>query len=624
MDWKGRRAIVGLLSIATAAATLGNGTAVAHAASGYVSAQGTRLTLDGQPFSADGFNDYRVMSVSYSTYTCGGEYADGVVDSELQDMQNAGATVLRTWFYQAYAVDPSTGQIGYWAPFDRVLRLAQKHGLKVIASLADQWGNCENVNWGPTFYKTRAWYQGGYKTATYNGLPLTYYDWVQQIVSRYAGDTRIAFWQLMNEAEALDSSGGACVEGSAAAALRGFADDVAAKVKAIDPNHLVNLGNIGGGQCGIAGADYQYVNGGVPDICEIHDYNGYPEPAYSNPCGAMGKPYFVGERGFNCPGGCGAGDQAARAQTFAQDAAAAFNGQASGYLPWSKSAGGSGGYDIGPGDPAEAALRYWYTMVWGAAAANAAAVELGSLGAGEIAGAHAGNAPPVVQGGATVEAQYGPVSCGPPAPACPGGLNLVSLQAPNQTALATLQKGTPAACNAGLPSLPATALTAAAANACSSVAHLALGGAVPVVADDIQSAAVSQLCGAAGSGAVTIGDLNVAGIQVVGGPGALVPTSSPAPNTTVTLPLVTSEARVDVILNQQGPAPSGGGISVDAVAIRVTVVFGTLYSSSTARIGHADASATCQTPAVGHSASICPLGLGPCAQPVVLPVAARL
>ena len=44
-------------------------------------------------------------------------------------------------------------------------------------------------------------------------------------------------------------------------------------IKAVDHNHLVSLGTLGTGQCGVAGTDYEFVNGGNTDICEYHDYN---------------------------------------------------------------------------------------------------------------------------------------------------------------------------------------------------------------------------------------------------------------------------------------------------------------------------------------------------------------
>ena len=44
-------------------------------------------------------------------------------------------------------------------------------------------------------------------------------------------------------------------------------------IRSFDPNHLISLGTLGGGQCGAQGDDYQTVMS-VPtlDLCEYHDY----------------------------------------------------------------------------------------------------------------------------------------------------------------------------------------------------------------------------------------------------------------------------------------------------------------------------------------------------------------
>ena len=95
---------------------------------------------------------------------------------------------------------------------------------------------------------------------------------------------------------------------NAAATLKSFATDVSGLVKSIDPNHLVSLGTIGGGQCGAQGAEYQDVHA-VPtiDLCEYHDYQpNDPMPGDQwnglqvrlDQCNALHKPLFVGETGI--------------------------------------------------------------------------------------------------------------------------------------------------------------------------------------------------------------------------------------------------------------------------------------------------------------------------------------
>jgi endo-1,4-beta-mannosidase len=280
----------------------------------------------------------------------------------------SGGSVVRTWFFQ------SLGGPGNWAGFDRVVTLAKQHGLRVIATLVNQWGDCEPYVGNPpsTNYKTMSWYESGYRQ-TNDGYRLSYRDYAIAVAARYAGDPTIAFWQLVNEAEDKTATG-ACL-GNAASALRSFADDMVAAIHTVDRNHLINLGTMGGGQCGTAGsANYRLIHAGGIDLCEVHDY-GDPVDALPgdqwngirvriDDCHALGKPIFIGESGIcaevGANGSCGSTMTTSsiqqRAAFFANKMTAAFGAGMVGYLIWMKGTGGTGGLDVGPGDPAEGAM----------------------------------------------------------------------------------------------------------------------------------------------------------------------------------------------------------------------------------------------------------------------------
>jgi hypothetical protein len=82
---------------------------------------------------------------------------------------------------------------------------------------------------------------------------------------------------------------------------------MASVVKANDPNHVLSLGTIGGGQCGTQGADYKTVHAAAGiDVCEYHDYSdNSPIPGDQwngmqvriNQCNELNKPLIVGEIG---------------------------------------------------------------------------------------------------------------------------------------------------------------------------------------------------------------------------------------------------------------------------------------------------------------------------------------
>lgn len=250
-------------------------------------------------------------------------------------MRDAGANTVRTWFFQSYY------EGGGWAPFDRVLRAAAERGLRVIAVLVNHYPDCEPPSGGA---KSIGFYESAFRTPGY-GYPRSFKDYVRMVAEHYAADRTVAFWQLVNEAEACGSDG--------PAALRSFAIEMRSQVRAVDTNHLVSLGTIGTGQCGTTGEDYRTVHQAV-DICEVHDY-GAPQTALPGDdtngiarrvrqCTDLGKPIFVGEAGIPSDVGADGGSSATttaatlqrRAEFFAAKIAAQLRAGMDGYLVWDK------------------------------------------------------------------------------------------------------------------------------------------------------------------------------------------------------------------------------------------------------------------------------------------------
>jgi endo-1,4-beta-mannosidase len=259
----------------------------------------------------------------------------------------SGSEVFRAWFFQSLAT--TNGQRD-WSAFDHTLAVAKAHGVKVVVTLGNQWGSCEGSQ-----YLTDSWYTGGYKTQVISGDTVPYRQYVQEIVSRYKNDPTIAMWQLINEAEIKTSkSASGC---SPTADLYNFAADVSGLIKSIDPNHLVNLGTMGGGQCGSQGADYQKL-GSIPtiDVLEFHDY-GHDSTALPSSLAsdisaskALGKPIFVGEAGIEVASG---GSLSTRAAEFSAKITAQMNGGVGGFLVWSwnNSPSNPVSWEVGPSDP---------------------------------------------------------------------------------------------------------------------------------------------------------------------------------------------------------------------------------------------------------------------------------
>ncbi len=319
----------------------------------FVARNGTHLLLNGEPYRFTGLNIYNANSINNCWYTLG---TGSALDDSLTAI-GSGQQVFRAWFFQHLA---TTDGHRDWTAFDHTLAVAQAHREKVIATLANQWGSCET---DPAIYKTEAWYRSGYKTQIDPGSIRTYRDWVAEIVGRYRNSPTLAFWQLMNEAEAHTSNGGSC-NGTATASLKAFAQDMASLVKSIDRNHLLSLGTSGSG-CGTSGKSYQDVHSvaGI-DLCEYHDYGSpsVPMPGDSlnglreriRQCHSLNKPLFVGETGILTSE---VGSLFNRGAAWNAKFKAQFGAGVVGELIWAWRDAAHGGsaltdYDVGPGDPA--------------------------------------------------------------------------------------------------------------------------------------------------------------------------------------------------------------------------------------------------------------------------------
>jgi Kelch motif protein len=330
--------------------------ATTKAGSQFVTRVGTQLMLNGTPYRFTGLNIYNANSNNNCWYTM----ASGpILDSSLVAI-GPGKGAFRSWFFQSLAT--TAGQRD-WSPFDHTLSVARAHGVKVIATLANQWADCEPA----AGYKNDSWYASGY-TQSDPGGTTSYRNWVAEVVTRYRNDPTILAWQLINEGEVKPSIDGVCSQ-NAAAILKSFATDVSGLIKSIDHNHLVSLGTMGGGQCGAQGAEYQDVHSVASiDLCEYHDYSPHdtmPGDQWNglrvriDQCNALGKPLFVGETGI-VPNDVG-GTFADRASAFDAKLRAQFNAGVVGELVWAWSALGStlNTFDVGPQDPVLSVLAHF-------------------------------------------------------------------------------------------------------------------------------------------------------------------------------------------------------------------------------------------------------------------------
>jgi hypothetical protein len=350
--------------------------ATAQAPAGAIGVSGGTLMLNGHVYRFTGVNAYEIATDWGTNAGCGGELTDGQLNELFASLPPD--SLVRFWAFQGtMATNVTTHQID-WGPLDRVFAAAAAHGQRLIVTLTDQGGTCDGDHW-----QDQSWYDGGFEQvfndpATTDGrglTPLSYWDYLQAVVNRYKSSPALGMWEPISEAEAstcpqeyqpLDCSGHQTCpdEATAAQALRHFFDVVGTEIHALDPDHLVESGLLGGGQCGTSGADYQYVSAspGI-DVLSYHDYYG-PSAALGGDqwnglavrfaqAHALGKPIIGGEVGIVAGTGGECLGSSARSADFQTRLRAQMPAGSSGVLFWNwvPTLTQPCSYDIGPGDP---------------------------------------------------------------------------------------------------------------------------------------------------------------------------------------------------------------------------------------------------------------------------------
>ncbi len=316
------------------------------AGSPFVTKSGSNLIVNGSPLRLVGYN-WHWMGTGCRVPT------NTEIATTFSQIKTAShGNVVKTAFYQ------SGSNNGAYTDFDRYIAYAKEYGLYLVPMLVNHWTSCEPT----TATKPPSWYQSGYKQ-TDDGYPLSFHDYAIKLARHYANEPTIAFWQLVNEPNA-----GPC--GSVGAhILRSFADDMITALKAVDPNHMVDLG-VPGECAGDSITDYTTIVSGKVDLCNIWDDYGQAKIVLPSQmqqrigvCRNLNKPSFVGESGI-CADAIATGDCSGivttatlrqRAAFFDAKLRAGFNAGLAGYMIWNKDSQ-SVQDDIGPDDPTESVL----------------------------------------------------------------------------------------------------------------------------------------------------------------------------------------------------------------------------------------------------------------------------
>lgn len=281
----------------------------------FAKAQGQELRLDGKPYRFIGVNRYNLLTPK--GVDCGASFSDRDLEGWFNGLGKIGINVVRFWLFESIIKDD-------FEKFDLLLEFAAKNHIKIIPVFENEWADCSSVDQpkyaGEDGGKNGLWYQEGYQKS--------YKPYVERVVKKYRDNPNILMWQLMNEAISTD-----------AVALRNFAQDMSARIRALDRNHLISLGTIGNDKDGIDEEDYRILHGDANmSLLEYHDYhepqNPFPDTLAErfNDAQFLNKPLFIGEAGITVGHGMTA---EGRAELFRAKMDAFFSRGGVGYTIWS-------------------------------------------------------------------------------------------------------------------------------------------------------------------------------------------------------------------------------------------------------------------------------------------------
>jgi mannan endo-1,4-beta-mannosidase len=221
---------------------------------------------DGKPLCFAGSNNY------YAIYK-----PKPVVDDLFEAAQALDLKVLRVWgMLDRGSLDGTVPNVDgngqkdgvyfqYWDPLqkrpayndgedglehlDYVLAAAAKHDIKLIIVLVNNWHEFGGIDQYLTWYgKNRH-----HEFFTAPETKQAYRAWLSHLIGRknskngrlYREDPSIFSWELANEPRCNDGGNFDAPDGWDSTTLTGWADEMSAYVKSLDPNHLVSVGDEG-------------------------------------------------------------------------------------------------------------------------------------------------------------------------------------------------------------------------------------------------------------------------------------------------------------------------------------------------------------------------------------------
>ncbi|KAD7479246.1 hypothetical protein E3N88_02382 [Mikania micrantha] len=209
---------------------------------GFISTNGVHFMLNGSPYYANGFNAYWLMILASDPAQ------RSKVTAAFRDASSHGLSVARTWAFSDGGVTPLQYFPGSYNEqmfkgLDFVVAEARRFGIKLILSMANNYeslgGKKQYVNWARNqgqyltsdddFFRNpvaKGFYKNHVKTV------LNRYNTITGVV--YKNDPTIMAWELMNEPR--------CTSDTSGRTIQAWITEMAAHVKSIDRNHLLEAG----------------------------------------------------------------------------------------------------------------------------------------------------------------------------------------------------------------------------------------------------------------------------------------------------------------------------------------------------------------------------------------------
>lgn len=171
---------------------------------------GNKLMLNGKPYSSASFNSFQLSGCGLKEEV----FTETQIDSLFASLPKN--LLVRTWAFP-----------GYTEKIPTVIRLAEKHGIKLILTLGDGRSHCghtDGAKGGDGSGKIPEWYTSGFRNE--------YLTHVRNLTTTYKNSPTIGMWEILNEPGDADWK-----------TIKLFLDEVAAEIKKNDPNHLVSSGS---------------------------------------------------------------------------------------------------------------------------------------------------------------------------------------------------------------------------------------------------------------------------------------------------------------------------------------------------------------------------------------------